>query len=115
LDSFVYSVSHNLKAPLMSVLGLLNLAKMEDQKLGNAFSAYLQMMEKSIYKLDETLKEILDYSRNARKELSVERIDIQQIIHDNLEKMQYMPGANLIEKNIEIQGHDDFHSDPYRL
>src|SRR5690606_14685734 len=46
---------------------------------------------------------------------SVERIDIQQIIHDNLEKMQYMPGANLIEKNIEIQGHDDFHSDPYRL
>lgn len=115
LDSFVYSVSHNLKAPLMSVLGLLNLAKMEDQKLGNAFATYLQMMEKSIFKLDETLKEILDYSRNARKELCVEPIDIRQIINDNLEKMQYMPGAELIEKTVDVEHVDEFYSDPYRL
>lgn len=115
LDSFVYSVSHNLKAPLMSVLGLLNLAKMEDQKLGNTFSVYLQMMEKSIHKLDETLKEILDYSRNARKELCIERIHIRQIISDNLEKMQYMPGAELIEKTVDIEREDEFFSDPYRL
>jgi signal transduction histidine kinase len=115
LDSFVYSVSHNLKAPLMSVLGLLNLAKMEDEKLGNAFAVYLQMMEKSIHKLDETLKEILDYSRNARKELCVEPIDIRRIINDNLEKMQYMPGANLIEKTVDIECGGEFYSDPYRL
>src|SRR3989337_1550799 len=31
LDSFVYSVSHNLRAPLMSVLGLINLVQLENK------------------------------------------------------------------------------------
>lgn len=115
LDSFVYSVSHNLKAPLMSVLGLLNLAKMEDEKHGNIFSQYFSMMERSIHKLDETLKEILDYSRNARKELTIEKVDIQRIVHDNLDRMQYLPGSELIVKEVEIKDTVPFYSDPYRL
>jgi signal transduction histidine kinase len=115
LDTFVYSVSHNLKAPLMSVLGLLNLAKLEDEKLGNMFTQYLQMMEKSIHKLDDTLKEIIDYSRNARKDLTIERIDIKKLINDNLEKMQYMPGSELIVKQIFVDEKVPFYSDAFRL
>jgi signal transduction histidine kinase len=115
LDSFVYSVSHNLKAPLMSVLGLINLAKMEDEKNGNLFTSYFSMMERSIHKLDDTLKEILEYSRNARKELSLEKVDIAKIINDNLEKMQYMPGSELIRKNVTINASSEFVSDAYRI
>jgi signal transduction histidine kinase len=115
LDSFVYSVSHNLKAPLMSVLGLLNLAKMEDEQRGNYFKNYFDMMERSILKLDETLKEILDYSRNARKDLSIEEVDVEKIIQDNLEKMQYLPGSEKIEKDIHIDAESPLYSDAYRL
>ncbi len=115
LDSFVYSVSHNLKAPLMSVLGLLNLAKLEDEKLGKTFSSYLQMMERSIHKLDDTLREILDYSKNARKELSVEAIDLAKMVQDNLEKMEFIPGAQLIRKTVNVETKSPFASDPYRI
>src|SRR5688572_33384545 len=52
LDSFVYSVSHNLRAPLRSVLGLINLARMEDEKQGNTFKNYFNMMETSMNKLE---------------------------------------------------------------
>jgi signal transduction histidine kinase len=115
LDSFVYSVSHNLKAPLMSVLGLINLAKMEDKKLGNSFSSYFSMMEQSIHKLDDTLKEILEYSRNARKELSIEEVDVAKIITDNLEKMQYLPGFNALRKSVNVNIAAPLLSDSYRI
>jgi signal transduction histidine kinase len=115
LDSFVYSVSHNLRSPLMSVLGLVGLAKAEDQNRDNYFGEYFNMMEISINKLDETLKEILDYSRNARKDLSIEQIDMKKLIAENLERMQYMPGAQLIRKEVQVREEVPFYSDKYRL
>src|SRR5918993_2197892 len=115
LDSFVYSVSHNLRAPLRSVLGLINLARMEDEKRGNNFNDYFSMMEQSVHKLDDTLKEILDYSRNARQDLTIELIDIHQLVSDNLERMQYMPGSSLIVKDIRIDDKSPLFSDKYRL
>ncbi|HTE30717.1 MAG TPA: hybrid sensor histidine kinase/response regulator [Chryseolinea sp.] len=115
LDSFVYSVSHNLRAPLRSVLGLINLARLEDEKKGNSFNDYFGMMEQSIHKLDETLREILDYSRNARQDLTIEQIDINKLLTDNLERMQYMPGSQLIVKDIRLKENYPLYSDRYRL
>lgn len=115
LDSFVYSVSHNLRAPLRSVLGLINIARMEDDKRGNFFKEYFNMMETSMNKLDETLKEILDYSRNARQELTIEKIDLHQLLDDNLEKMQFMPGSAGLKKEINISEQSALYSDKYRI
>ncbi|HEY0654530.1 MAG TPA: ATP-binding protein [Chryseosolibacter sp.] len=114
LDSFVYSVSHNLRAPLMSVLGLLDLAKHENNNKSE-LDLYFSMMETSIHKLDETVKEILDYSRNARQNLSIEKIDLSKMIDDHFEKMQFMPGSQSIQRFINIEEKAIFHSDSYRL
>lgn len=115
LDSFVYSVSHNLRAPLMSVLGLLDLAKHENQNNKSDLDLYFSMMETSIHKLDETVKEILDYSRNARQNVSVEKIDLKKMIDEHFEKMQFMPGSQSIQRFISIHEKASFHSDNYRL
>ncbi len=117
LDSFVYSVSHNLRAPLMSVLGLLDLAKHENQTStnNNGLDQYFAMMETSIHKLDDTVKEILDYSRNARQNLTVEQIDLRKFIDDHFEKMQFMPGSNTITRKITVEETSPFFSDSYRL
>jgi signal transduction histidine kinase len=115
LDSFVYSVSHNLRAPLMSVLGLLDLAKHENQNNKSELDQYFSMMETSIHKLDETVKEILDYSRNARQNLSIEKIDLKKMIDDHFDKMQFMPGSQNIQRFVKIEKKSDFYSDNYRL
>jgi signal transduction histidine kinase len=115
LDSFVYSVSHNLRAPLMSVLGLLNLAKMNDQENENLLDRYFAMMEHSIQKLDETLKEILDYSRNARNNLHIKRVSLHEIVNDSIERLRYMEGSDQIIKEIQIDETVPLYSDGYRL
>lgn len=113
LDSFVYSISHNLRAPLMSVLGLLDLARNESNT--TVIQQYHDMMKSSVCKLDETLKEILEYSRNARQGLVIKEIDFEKTINDNFERMQFMPGYERIQKDIFIQGENRFYSDHYRL
>lgn len=115
LDSFVYSVSHNLRAPLMSVLGLVHLASREDKEKDGSFSSYFQMMEHSINTLDETLHEIIDYSRNARSEIIPELVEVEQLIYNTLDKIKFLEGYDKIEKKISIEKDAEFYSDAYRL
>lgn len=115
LDSFVYSVSHNLRAPLMSVLGLVNLARVDDRKRDNIFDQYFNMMSHSIQRLDETLKEILDYSRNARHELNVGLVQIEALLNDCMDRLKYMDGSDTIVKEMRIDQTADLYSDGYRL
>lgn len=115
LDSFVYSVSHNIRAPLMSVLGLVNLAKLDDKSNANTFGQYFSMMEHSIHRLDDTLKEILDYSRNARSNLNIEKVNIHAIVEDVFERLKYLEGSENMEKRISVDIQYPLYSDAYRL
>jgi signal transduction histidine kinase len=114
LDSFVYSVSHNIRAPLMSVLGLLNLARMDDTG-HDVLSNYFGMMEASIHKLDHTLKEILDYSRNARSDIRSEPIAVRELIEEGFERLKYMKGSDQIHIDLQIDASAPLYSDAYRL
>ncbi|GHN02923.1 hybrid sensor histidine kinase/response regulator [Cytophagales bacterium WSM2-2] len=115
LDSFVYSVSHNLRAPLMSVLGLIHLAKAEDNQHSSHFNHYFELMQTSIHKLDETLKEILDYSKNARKEIHFGQVNVKQLIEDAVESLKYLKGFDHIELKINVKDNVPLYSDATRL
>ncbi|HEV8515866.1 MAG TPA: hybrid sensor histidine kinase/response regulator, partial [Cyclobacteriaceae bacterium] len=118
LDHFVYSTSHNLRAPLMSVLGLLNIAQKDlSENETRHFLDYFRMMNESIGKLDETLKEIIDYSKNARIEILNEPVNIRELLTECFEKLNYLDSAEGVEMKIDIQDKNSelIYSDPYRL
>ncbi len=116
LDSFVYSVSHNLRAPLMSLLGLVQISSFDSHQRDEVYDQYFNMMRSSITKLDETIKEILEYSRNARNEVTIAEIDFAAMLTDCIEKLKYLEGFDQIDIKVDIQGnHHHFYSDPHRL
>jgi signal transduction histidine kinase len=112
LDKFVYSVSHNLRGPLASVMGLLNIA---ESKVSNVEEIH-SMIRQSVMRLDETLKEIIAYSNNARSEIGATEIDWKSIINSSLEKLQYLPNAAKIKFTFDdSEASFPFYSDPERL
>lgn len=113
VDSLVYSVSHNLRAPLMSLVGLLQLARKEDRI--DVLRDYNRMMENVIHKLDDTLKDILDYSKNARQDVQVDTIDFRKLIAESLDKLRFMPAFDSIDIQVSIDDPVEFRSDYYRL
>jgi len=115
LDSFVYSVSHNLRSPLASVLGLVNVAMLDELKDKDMVDGYFQMIRKSISKLDGTLREILNYSRNARSDVVISEINLDQLVRQSFAEMKYLQGHHDISKRIEIENAIPFYSDGYRL
>jgi PAS domain S-box-containing protein len=113
LDSFVYRASHDLRAPLRSVLGLLNLIKIEsneDQK-----SMYVNLAEKSINKLDSFILDLTNFSRNTRLEIQKEKIDFEAVIAECIENLKYMENADQVKSIIEIECKEPYLSDPGRM
>ena len=114
LDQLVYSASHNLRAPLTSVLGLtslLRLATDEDERL-----KLVDLMESSIHALDETIGEITDYSRNERAALTIEPIDFEEITVEAIRNLQLIQSSeHPVAIDYQIDSAAQYRSDPQRL
>ena len=95
LDRFVYSTSHDLRAPLLSVLGLLKLA--EENVGENELKRYHRMMQNRISSLDKLIKDITDYSRNNRLQIINENIRIASLTGEIWESLRYSADAQGIE------------------
>ncbi|MFN3840822.1 MAG: sensor histidine kinase [Cyclobacteriaceae bacterium] len=112
LDNFVYKVSHDLRAPLSSVLGLVNLAKLPgntDDLLG-----YIEVIGKKIQDLDHFINDVLSHSKNLKMEMTVSKVDFEGIISKTFSDLNYLPGASEVEVTTQVSG-SEFYSDPWRL
>ena len=99
LDSFVYKASHDLKAPLRSILGLLSVVEHEfKDKLLNF---YLEMVRKSVDKLDASIVDLLTLSRANRVEAKMELVDIDGLTNEILESLSYLDNFNHIRIDLE--------------
>ncbi|WKZ59804.1 MAG: HAMP domain-containing sensor histidine kinase [Cyclobacteriaceae bacterium] len=113
LDRFVYSTSHDLRAPLSSVAGLINLAR--DNENPQEVKRYLGMMESRVNTLNKFIKDITDYSRNNRLEITRERIRVHELANEIWEALKYTPEAQVITFKNEIPEDLIIQSDTRRI
>lgn len=113
LDRFVYSASHDLRAPLSSILGLINVAEKESPS--PSFSNYLTLIRSSINRLDGFIKDILDYSLNSRTEVRTIAINFEDLIMDVQNNFRLIDGASRLKLDLKIDGDFTFSSDRIRL
>ncbi|MEM7548064.1 MAG: HAMP domain-containing sensor histidine kinase [Bacteroidota bacterium] len=113
LDRFAYSTSHDLRAPLTSMLGLINIAK--DESIQPSITDYLGMMEKRISTLDSFIKDITDYSRNSRTEITPEDVNFNNLFDDIFENYKYLEEASEISFMKDVALDREIRTDKARL
>lgn len=115
LDSFVYHTSHDLRAPLTSLMGLMKITQMELLPEQQETSKKIAMMERMVNKLDDFIGDILDYSKNNRTDVVESNIDFNEIISGITERLHFMEGAETIKISTDIQQKVAYVSDKIRL
>lgn len=113
LDRFVYSASHDLRAPISSLLGLIEVARLEKDR--DNIDQLLEMQQKSLLRLDRFIKGIVDHSRNTRLEVESDAINFESITHSVLEQLQFMDNVSRIRKSISITQNTLFFTSASRL
>lgn len=113
LDRFVYSASHDLRAPLSTIQGLVSLiefAEDEEEK-----RKYLELIKDRIKSMNSFISEIVDYSRNSRLELANQLLNIKDVLESTYEELLYMPNSDKIKVRWNCQKNINIHSDEMRL
>jgi PAS domain S-box-containing protein len=115
LDKFVYSVSHDLRAPLSSMLGVVEIVK--EDCVEKELNLHLNMLEGSIKKLDGFIEDILNYSRNSRLEVEYHPVNIAELVHDIRNNLQYMQSntSQQVCVNIDVNSNAILNTDRSRL
>lgn len=113
LDRFVYSASHDLRAPIASLLGLANILKLEKEH--NKIVELVTHQEKSLMRLDKFIEDIVDYSRNKRLAIDVSPINFKEEFEESFEQLNFMDNVDKIDRKIELCGDMPFYSDRRRI
>lgn len=112
MDSFFYSTSHDLRAPIASILGLVNLANLE-LKDPTALH-YFEMVENRVKKMDSVISDILQLAKSAKSDLSFEIIDFNKLLNEVIADVKFNKGAKEINLRY-TPGNYQFYSDYNQL
>jgi two-component system sensor histidine kinase/response regulator len=113
LNRFVYSASHDLKAPLVTILGILKVAEIE-RKNKDTYE-YFIMIEECVRKLEIFIKNIINYYKNVRLDRDLNKINFEKIIKETIEGYHYYEDTSNINFKIDIDQNEDFLSDEFRI
>lgn len=111
LNKFVYSVSHDLRSPLTSILGIINLVKVSPEL--KVAEEHIKMIEGRVLKLDSFIKNIINYYKNARLENFLDKVDLNMLMSEVLDDFKELTKG--IQINLKFEIKSDFIGDLFRL
>ena len=106
LERFTYTVSHDLKSPLVTIRGFLGYLE-RDAKTGDfeKFRRDIQRIETAVEKMQNLLKDLLELSRIGRLINEPVEISFKQLIEETIETLDGQIKANRVRiefENIDV-------------
>jgi signal transduction histidine kinase len=102
-ESFFYSAAHDLRAPLMSVKGLLNLIKIDPERKN--MDQYFKLLERSVEKMNQSITELISYSMGTKIKMMPQEVNLRTVAEDAVQSLRFIDGDKIrielfIEQNL---------------
>lgn len=113
LDRFLYSTSHDLRAPIASILGLTYLGKLEFEE--ERARMFMDMIEMRIKKLDMVITDILALSRSKKIDPRIVDLDLKTLLDETITDIKFNKGASAISLHYDYSPDHVFRSDHHQM
>jgi PAS domain S-box-containing protein len=113
LDTFIYRTAHDLRGPLASILGLVEVARRE-VKEENAFSL-LDKFKETAEKLDNILNDLFSVTKITRGKINFTKIHLDTLVPALLKRIHKQEGSEEVKFNLNIPSRHQFLSDRYLI
>jgi PAS domain S-box-containing protein len=113
LNTFMYKATHDLRAPLSSLLGLITMAKGEKNK--KDLLQYFEMIDSSTRKMDKILIDLVDIIKITQGIPEITEIHLEDLLRDVLISMENSPMFKNITITQTLELTKPFYSDPKLL
>ncbi|MFZ2908911.1 MAG: PAS domain S-box protein, partial [Candidatus Desulfobacillus denitrificans] len=101
LESFAYSISHDLRAPLRGIDGFSQLLADEyRERLDAQGLDYLERVRRAAQRMGHLIDDILELSRVTRQEMRRVRVDLSQIAAELIEELARAAPAHRVETHL---------------
>lgn len=108
-DPFVYLAAHDLRAPLMSVKGLLYLMKLDSERKN--LESYFSLLELSVDKMNQSITDIIAYSKKGTTTFIPHEVNFRKIAEESIQSLRYMAGAESVRIDLSVEEGGLFFSD----
>ncbi len=102
LDTFFYKASHDLKGPLASILGIVNLARLENKE--QVIEKYFKMIDTSVRRLDRTLMDLIELARTRKGVSKLSKIYVRALVDEILQSLSHTENYSRINFEVDVDG-----------
>ncbi len=112
MDVFIFSASHDMRSPITSTKGLIDIALAEEDI--TRIKGYLKLLKSVANKQDVFIQEIIDFFKNKRTAISISKVNLPDLVSDVLDQHWYAIEADgiTIETKLDI---GQFYCDELRV
>jgi PAS domain S-box-containing protein len=101
LETFIYSVSHDLRTPLATLQGYVQLLSEEyADRLDEEGRGYLHVLAASVHRMEQQIDGLLALSRLGRQTFQQERIDMEELTLSVVDELRSMPANASVQVEV---------------